>query len=93
MQLKIGKADFICTNYSHFFIRDNSLKMIHSQRSCDAIYGLAFDFPWNCYVYQTMFHELKKVYTDLQPNVISYHIDSLHVYTRHKHLIEQYISA
>lgn len=86
-----GKHDFICTNYSHFFIRENRLEMIHSQRSCDAITGLPYDFAWSCFVYQVLYNELKKVYSDLEPGLIHYNIDSLHVYERSESLIKKYI--
>lgn len=89
-----GKHDFICTNYSHFFIRDNKLEMIHSQRSCDAITGLPYDFAWSCFVYQIMFEQLKKVYPELEVGgKIYYNIDSLHVYERSENLIKKYIGV
>lgn len=86
-----GKHDFICTNYSHFFIRNNRLEMIHSQRSCDCVHGLSFDFPWSCFVYQMMYEELRHTYPDLKPGLIHYHIDSLHVYDRNENLLKKYI--
>ena len=86
-----GKHDFICTNYSHFFIRDNRLEMIHSQRSLDAITGLPFDFAWSCFVYQMMYEELKNTYPDLQAGLMHYHIDSAHVYERSENLLKKYI--
>lgn len=86
-----GKHDFICTNYSHFFIRDNRLEMIHSQRSCDSCTGLPFDFAWSCFVYQMLFTELKNTYSDLKAGLMHYHIDSLHIYERSEHLLKKYI--
>ncbi|MGN1393756.1 MAG: thymidylate synthase, partial [Succinivibrionaceae bacterium] len=86
-----GKHDFICTNYSHFFIRNNRLEMIHSQRSCDCVHGLSFDFPWSCFVYQMLYEELRHTYPDLKPGLIHYHIDSLHVYDRNENLLKKYI--
>lgn len=86
-----GKHDFICTNYSHFFIRNNRLEMIHSQRSCDCVHGLSFDFPWSCFVYQMLYEELRHIYPDLKVGLIHYHIDSLHVYDRNENLLKKYI--
>ena len=86
-----GKHDFICTNYSHFFIRNNRLEMIHSQRSCDCVHGLSFDFPWSCFVYQMLYEELRHTYPDLKVGLIHYHIDSLHVYDRNENLLKKYI--
>ncbi len=85
-----GKHDFICTNYSHFFIRDNKLVMIHSQRSCDAVTGLPYDFAWSCFVYQVMLSELRKSYPELEVGPINYNIDSLHVYERSEKLLKEY---
>lgn len=86
-----GKHDFICTNYSHFFIRNNKLEMIHSQRSCDSVTGLPFDFAWSSFVYQMLYEELRHTYPDLKPGLIHYHIDSLHVYERSEKLLIKYI--
>lgn len=90
-----GKHDFICTNYAHFFIRENQfhekqLLMTVSQRSCDIITGLSFDFPWHCLIYQMMLSELKKVYSDLKAGIITYNIDSLHFYRRSEDLVKKY---
>lgn len=88
-----GKHDFICTNYAHFFIRDNQLLMTVSQRSCDIVTGLSFDFPWHCLIYQMMYEELKETYPDLDIGPITYNIDSLHFYKRSLNLVEKYIDS
>lgn len=88
-----GKKDFICTNYSHFFIRNNKLDMIHSQRSCDLITGFPFDFAWSCFVYQYLFANLKEVYPELESGKFYYNIDSLHIYTRSENLLKKYESS
>lgn len=85
-----GKQDFICTNYSHFFIRDDSLIMIHSQRSCDLVTGLPFDFAWTCFVYQLMYAKLKDIYPDLKTGSVRYNIDSLHIYERSEKFLKNY---
>lgn len=88
-----GKHDFICTNYSHFFIRNNKLLMTVSQRSCDIVTGLSFDFPWHCLIYQMMFEELKDTYPELEPGEITYNIDSLHFYRRSLKLVQNYMES
>lgn len=85
-----GKHDFMCTVSAQVMIRNNELHYIITQRSCDAITGLSFDFPWHCFVYQMMYEELKNVYSDLKPGPIHYNIASLHVYERNENLIKQY---
>ena len=77
-----GKHDFICTNYYHFFIRENKLEMILSQRSCDSLTGVPYDFAWSCYVYQLMYSKLLETYPDLNIGLIHWNIDSLHIYER-----------
>ena len=85
-----GKHDFICTNYSHFFIRGNRLEMIHSQRSLDVVTGAPFDYAWSCFVYQMLYEELRHTYPDLKPGCIHWHVDSLHIYERSEKLLIKY---
>ena len=85
-----GKHDFICTNYAHVFIRNNALFYIVSQRSCDVVTGLSFDFPWHCFVYQMLYAQLKETYGSLIVGNVMYNIDSLHVYDRHEQLLRDY---
>ena len=87
--LKNGMRDMICTWYSHFFIRDNTLQMTHAMRSNDAIFGLLNDLPWSCAVYQDMYNHLKEVYPELKTGVITWIDDSLHVYSRHFELLRK----
>lgn len=86
-----GKHDFICTNYSHFFIRNNRLEMIHSQRSLDFCTGAPFDYAWSCFVYQMLYEELRHTYPDLKVGLIHWHIDSGHIYERSEHLLKKYL--
>lgn len=86
-----GKHDFICTISAHVMIRDNCLFYTATQRSCDIVSGLSFDFPWHCFVYQMLYEELKNTYPDLQVGYIYYDIHSLHVYERSEQLILKYI--
>ncbi len=79
-----GKHDMICTMYSHFFIRNGRLEMIHNMRSNDVRFGfICSDLAWNCFVYQNMLEDLKSFYPDLQPSLIRWTSDSMHLYKRH----------
>ena len=79
-----GMHDMICTFFSHFFIRDNKLYMIHSMRSNDIRYGfICSDLAWNCFVYQNMYEDLKETYPDLEAGTIIWTSDSMHLYSRH----------
>lgn len=87
-----GMHDMTCTVYSHFFIRNNKLYMIHRMRSNDIKFGfICSDLAWNCFVYQNMFEDLKKTYQDLEPASILWCSDSLHLYHRHYKLLEEFV--
>lgn len=81
-------SDFICTNFQHFFIRDNKLNCITSMRSQDCIYGTFNDIPWFHFVIQHMFialHDQK--YANLE---LGYHkliVNSFHAYKKHFKLV------
>ena len=92
-----GMHDMICTMQSQFFIRDvdgvPTLYMVHTMRSNDVRYGfICSDLAWNCFVYQNMYEDLKKVYPVLEPGTIIWTSNSMHLYYRHyedlKNLIE-----
>lgn len=79
-----GMHDMICTMYSHFFIRNNKLYMVHQMRSNDVRFGfICSDLAWNCFVYQNMYEDLKETYPDLEVGVIRWTSDSMHLYSRH----------
>lgn len=79
-----GMHDMICTFFSHFFIRNNKLYMVHQMRSNDIRYGfICSDLAWNCFVYQNMYEDLKETYPDLEVGVIRWTSDSMHLYSRH----------
>lgn len=80
-----GMHDMICTMYSHFFIRNNKLYMIHNMRSNDIRYGfICSDLAWNCFVYQNMLADLKaNGYPGLEVGTIIWTSDSMHLYSRH----------
>ena len=86
---KDDMSDFICTNNVQLFIRDNKLIYIVNQRSCDAVFGFTNDLAWHKYVYELMYKDLTKEYTDLKRTDIEYIIGTLHVYPMHHHLIEE----
>ena len=79
-----GMHDMTCTMYSHFFIRNNKLYMVHQMRSNDIRFGfICSDLAWNCFVYQNMYEDLKETYPDLEVGVIRWTSDSMHLYSRH----------
>ena len=84
--IRDGMKDFMCTCYTQSFIRNNKLKYIVHQRSCDFIYGFFNDFAWHCYVYNKMLKEL-----NVDESLILYICDSLHIYPKHYDLLNNFI--
>jgi thymidylate synthase len=82
-----GMSDFICTAYTHQFIRDNKLIYIVYQRSCDAVFGFNNDLYFHKEIYQRLLTELRGKYKNLQEEHIHYNVGSLHVYPRHQKLL------
>lgn len=89
-----GMHDMICTMYSHFFIRNNKLYMVHNMRSNDIRYGfICSDLAWNCFVYQNMYEDLKATYPDLEVGTIIWTSDSMHIYDRHFEDLKNFIEG
>lgn len=84
-----GMHDMICTFDSQFMIRDNRLIMIHNMRSNDLIFGFLSDWPWTCFVYQNMYHDLLKTYPDLEKGMVMWTSNSMHVYERHYDVVRK----
>ena len=88
-----GMSDFMCTCYTHQFIRNGKLIYIVYQRSCDAIFGFRNDLAWHRYVAEQLIKDLKnnKIEIDDTPEII-FSCGSIHVYERHFKHIEDYIN-
>lgn len=88
-----GMSDFMCTCYTHQFIRNGKLIYIVYQRSCDAIFGFRNDLAWHRYVADQLIKDLKnnKIEIDDTPEII-FSCGSIHVYERHFKHIEDYIN-
>ena len=83
-----GMSDFICTMYTHCFIRNDELIYIVYQRSCDAVFGYAYDNQWHRYVQEKMLSDLQSTYPTLQKGPIHFNVGSLHIYQRHFKYLE-----
>lgn len=82
-----GMSDFICTNAVNYYIRDGSLFAVVQMRSNDAVFGYKNDYAWQKYVLDKLAGEL-----DVVPGVIIWQAASLHIYERHFHFVEEFIS-
>lgn len=88
-----NKNDFCCTDGVQCFIRNNQLIYIVKQRSQDAIFGFFNDFAWHCYVYNELYNDLKKEYSNLQIGKILQFSFSFHVYERHFNILEEIVKS
>lgn len=88
-----GMSDFMCTCYTHQFIRNGKLVYIVYQRSCDAIFGFRNDLAWHRYVAERLIRDLRdnKIEVDYTPEII-FSCGSIHVYERHFKYIEEYLN-
>lgn len=86
-----AKYDMICTIYTMFFIRNDTLYMTVHMRSNDVWYGLRNDLAWQQWVYEEMYTTLSSVYKNLLRGNIKWFADSLHLYARNLADVEKYI--
>ncbi|OUU74901.1 MAG: hypothetical protein CBC29_07175 [Methylococcaceae bacterium TMED69] len=88
-----NKADYPCTQYIHFFIRNNKLHMSINMRSNDAIFGFCNDVFTFCMFQQLMLNDLN---ASLHPSrkkikLGKYHHNagSFHVYEKHWNMMDK----
>lgn len=84
-------SDFICTPYTHQFIRNDKLKYIVYQRSCDMIFGLFNDLAWHQEVYMKLYNDLLSHYPNLKVGDIDINLGSAHIYERHFSMLEKIV--
>ena len=88
-----GMNDFICTNCAHVLIRDNNLIYTVNMRSSDAIYGYKYDLKWHEYVYEKLFQDLVQTYPVLTYHNLLWFAHLLHIYAKHRYLIDESAQA
>lgn len=76
----LGGADFICTNFQQFFIRNDELYCVTSMRSNDCWSGCFSDQPWFVHVAYDMFEKLKETYPELKLGKMIFIPNSFHCY-------------
>lgn len=87
----LGAGDFICTNFQHFFIRNNKLHCVTSMRSQDSIFGTFNDVPWFHTVIQDMWEALKPAYPELEYGESIFIPNSFHCYERHFDMLKKIV--
>lgn len=84
-----GMNDFICTNTVHYLIRGRRLEVIVNMRSNDAIFGYRNDYAWQVYAAQRVLNDLRaNGMFDLELGAMTWQFGSLHIYPRHRWLVE-----
>lgn len=78
-----NKADYPCTHYLHFFIRDDRLHLGVNMRSNDIIFGLCNDVFTFSLFQQLMLNELNSRGANIKLGTYNHHAGSLHLYERH----------
>lgn len=95
-----NNKDYPCTQYIHFFIRDNMLHLGVHMRSNDAIFGFCNDVFTFCMYQQLMLNELNSYiaeHGDLETEKIElghyYHsADSFHIYESHFKMMDKIVN-
>lgn len=87
-----GINDFCCTNAVTYYIKEDPNKgtvvnAVVQMRSNDAVFGYMNDVYWQRKVLDRLAIDLS-----LESGIIIWQAQSLHVYPRHYHLIEEYIN-
>tara|TARA_R110001583_G_scaffold38874_13_gene125246 strand:- start:620 stop:1498 length:879 start_codon:yes stop_codon:yes gene_type:complete len=78
-----NSKDYPCTQYIHFFIRDNKLDMGVYMRSNDSIFGFCNDVFTFALFQQLMLNHLKGKGLDVELGQYHHHAGSFHIYERH----------
>ena len=86
---KGGRSDFMCTNAVQYVIRDGALHAIVQMRSNDAVFGYKNDRAWQQHVLEKLTSELNEDRINpLAVGNLYWNVGSLHVYSRHYHLVD-----
>lgn len=81
-----GNRDVPCTLCAQLFLRDGTLSMWVTQRSCDVIKGLSYDIPWHGLLMRKLAHEL-----GVKTGALHHTIGSLHLYEKDRATAEKVI--
>lgn len=78
-----GMSDFMCTNAVQYLYRNQKLNAVVQMRSNDVVFGYKNDYAWQKFVLDTLAKDLEVPAGD-----IIWNAGSLHVYSRHFHLVK-----
>jgi hypothetical protein len=83
------RGDFMCCQNNHFIIRDNKLIMMVQMRALDALFGYNADYKWFNYLFDMSLLYLQKWYPELTRGDMVITADSVHVYDRNSHYLDE----
>lgn len=89
-----NNADYPCTQYIHFFIRDNRLHLGVHMRSNDAVFGFCNDVFTFCMYHQMMLNELNsrlELKDQLSLGHYYHSAGSFHVYETHFNMMDKIV--
>jgi thymidylate synthase len=87
-----NKKDYTCTQYIHFFIRDNKLHLGVNMRSNDAVFGFCNDVWTFCMFQQLMLNDLNALGANVELGSYYHQAGSYHVYERHWKMMDKIIA-
>jgi thymidylate synthase len=87
-----NSKDYTCTQYIHFFIRDNKLHLGVNMRSNDAVFGFCNDVWTFCMFQQLMLNDLNALGANVELGHYYHHAGSYHVYERHWKMMDKIIA-
>lgn len=92
-----GMSDFVCTNAVQYLIRDGALHTVVQMRSNDVVFGYRNDYAWQHYVSSSLLKQYNDCVQDPSEEIVlgamTWQVGSLHVYSRHFGMIEDYIAS
>ncbi len=89
-----GMSDFVCTNTVQYFVREGRLYSVVQMRSNDVVFGYRNDYAWQKYIMEQLLLDLNQVGAmNLEMGDIIWHAASLHLYSRHYKLVQEYIET
>lgn len=89
-----GMQDFVCTNTVQYIIRNSRLHVVVNMRSNDAVFGYRNDYAWQRFVQDRMIEHFKtRGDLSLAKGRVIWQVGSMHVYPRHRHLIDRFIET
>jgi thymidylate synthase len=84
--------DYTCTQYIHFFIRDNKLHLGVHMRSNDAVFGFCNDAWTFCMFQQLMLNDLNALGANVELGYYYHNAGSYHIYERHWKMMDLIIN-